>query len=139
MLVPIASTTICIIIIYFETIMLLAEGNSSLPYHTSFYLTLYLILSYHTSFLSYHTTFLSYHISYLSQDSPKGLCGSSKMPVAPVTIATREGQESVSLSLFPVRNQTDFLSQGIALVCLNYRTPMYVQCLSVLVCYLSKV
>jgi hypothetical protein len=89
--------------------------------------------------LSYHTMFLSYHISYLLQDSPKGLCGSSKMPVAPVTIATREGQESVSLSLFPVRNQTDFLSQGIALVCLNYRTPMYVQCLSVLVFYLSKV
>ena len=97
----------------------------------------YLLLSYHTSFLSYHTTFLSYHISYLLQDSPKGLCGSSKMPVAPVTIATREEQESVSL--FPVRNQTDFLSQGIALVCLNYRTPMYVQCLSVLVFYLSKV
>jgi hypothetical protein len=36
------------------------------------------------------------------------------------------------MALFKTKTQSDFLSQGIALVCVNYRTPMYVCCVTII-------
>ena len=66
--------------------------------------------------------------SHFMKVNTKKLCGHRNSSIIPKNLISNN---ATTMALFKTKTQTDFLSEGIALVCVNYRTPMCVPCVTI--------